>query len=167
MAIAPPARHYKPFSPEAAAPLIAEHAARPGGLLEALHALQAAFGRIDEGAVGLLADAFNLSRAEVHGTVSFYHDFRDTPAARYTVGICQAEACQATGCRALTAHAKDRLGLDFHETDAASGIGLEPVYCLGNCAAGPAMAINGRVYGRVDAARFDRLVEACCKGGGR
>lgn len=161
----PPARHHKPFSPEAAAPLIAGHAARPGGLLEALHALQDTFGYIDKGAIRPLADAFNLSRAEIHGVISFYHDFRETPAGRYTVGICQAEACQATGCRSLTAHAKDRLGLEFHEVDAASGIGLEPVWCLGNCAAAPAVTINGRVYGRVDAARLDRLVDACRKGG--
>lgn len=160
----PPARHYKPFNPEAAAPLIAGHAARPGGLLEALNALQEAFGCVDKSLIQPLADAFNLSRAEVHGVISFYHDFRDRPPGRYTIRICQAEACQSMGCRALTAHAKDRLGLDFHETDAASGISFEPVYCLGNCATAPAVMINDRVYGRVDAARFDKLVDACRKG---
>ena len=154
------------FDPDAVQEIIAAHAAEPGGLLEALNALQARFGYLDKAVIAPLADAFNLSRAEVHGVISFYHDFRDRPPGRHLIRICQAEACQAMGARALTAYAKEALGLDFGETSVREGFGLEPVYCLGNCAAAPAVMIGEAVHGRVDAARFDALVAACRKGGG-
>ncbi|MFQ5348025.1 MAG: formate dehydrogenase subunit gamma [Rhodothalassiaceae bacterium] len=153
------------FDAAAAQEIIAGHAAEPGGLLEALNALQARFGCIDKALIAPLADAFNLSRAEVHGVISFYHDFRDRPPGRHVVRICQAEACQAMGARGLTAHAKQALGIDLGETGAGEGVTLEPVYCLGNCAAAPAVMIDGAVHGRVDAGRFDALIAACRKGG--
>ncbi|RMD88999.1 MAG: formate dehydrogenase subunit gamma [Alphaproteobacteria bacterium] len=152
------------FDPAVARSIIAEHVAEPGGLLAALNALQARFGYVDGELIAPLADAFNLSRAEVHGVISFYHDFRDRPPGRHVVRICQAEACQAMGSRGLTAHAKEVLGLDFGETNAGEGLTLEPVYCLGNCAAAPAVMIGETVHGRVDATRLDMLVAACRKG---
>ena len=131
---------------------------RPGPLLEVLHAVQAAFGCVPSGAVPLVADVLNLSRAEVHGVVSFYHHFRSTPAGRHTVQLCRAEACQSMRGRALEAHATRRLGVEMNSTTADGAVTLEPVYCLGNCALAPAMMIDGELHGRVDAARFDALV---------
>ncbi len=159
------ARRHQPFDIAAAQAIIDGCAAEPGGLLEALNALQARFGYIDKAVLLPLADAFNLSRAEVHGVISFYHDFRDLPPGRHVVRICQAEACQAMGARRLTAHAKEVLGLEFGETSTLEGISLEPVYCLGNCAAAPAVMIDDEVFGRVDDLRFDALVGARRKGG--
>ncbi len=164
-AMSPPARTFPTFDTETAQTIIADHADEPGGLLEALHALRAHFGHIDKAAIAPLAEAFNLSRAEVYGVVSFYHDFRDAPPGRHLVRICQAEACQAMGARALTAHAKQMLGLEFGETNALEHVTLEPVYCLGNCAAAPAVMIDETVHGRVDAGRFDALIAACRRGG--
>lgn len=157
--------HFDAWDPDRARSIAERQAgSRKGALLETLNELQATFGHIHADAIAILADVFNLSRAEVHGVKSFYHDLRDHPPASYVVKICQAEACQAMGCRALTAHAKDRLGLEFHETAVAQGVTLEPVYCLGNCALSPAVMINDRVYGRVDAGRLDALLEDCRKG---
>ncbi len=164
-AMIPPARTFPTFDPEAAQTIIAAHAAEPGGLLEALNALQARFGYLDKAVIAPLAEAFNLSRAEVHGVISFYHDFRDAPPGRHVVRICQAEACQAMGARALTAHAKQALGLEFGETSVPDGVTLEPVHCLGNCAAAPAVMIGEAVHGRVDAGRFDALIAACRRRG--
>lgn len=138
--------------------LIAERLALPGALLPILHALQERFGYIDPAAVPLVAEALNLSRAEVHGVVTFYHDFRSTPSGRHTVRICRAEACQSMGADRLVEHAKRRLGIGFHETTADGGITLEPVFCLGNCALSPAVMVDDNLHGRVDAAGFDRLV---------
>jgi len=137
------------------APLIKE----PGALIEAMHTLQTHFGYVDRAALPMLADSFNLSRAEVYGVFSFYHDFRDTPAGKYTVKICQAEACQAMGADALTAAIKKMLTIDFHETTVDKKISIEPVYCLGNCACAPAMMVDDTVYGRVDEARAKDILE--------
>ena len=137
--------------------LIAERAALPGALLPILHALQEHFGYIDAAAVPMVAEALNLSRAEVHGVVTFYHDFRQAPPGRHVVRICRAEACQSMGAERLVEHAKARLGIDFHETTADGRFTLEPVFCLGDCACSPALMLDGKLYGRVDAARFDRL----------
>ena len=131
---------------------------RPGPLREVLHAVQAAFGYVPATAVPLIAEVLNLSRAEVHGVVSFYHHFRGTPAGRHTVQLCRAEACQSMHGRALEAHATRRLGIAMSATTANGAVTLEPVYCLGNCALAPAMLIDGDLHGRVDAARFDALV---------
>ena len=131
---------------------------RPGPLLEVLHAIQATLGYVPAGAVPVVAEVLNLSRAEVHGVVSFYHYFRHSRPGAHTVSVCQAEACQSMGAEALTAHARRRLGIDFHQTSADGRFSLEPIYCLGNCACSPAVMIDGRLYGRVTPERFDALV---------
>jgi len=131
---------------------------RPGPLLEVLHAVQAALGYVPEGAISLIAQGLNVSRAEVHGVVTFYHYFRKDPPGRHVVHVCRAEACQSVGAAALEAHAKKSLGIDFHQTTPDGAISLEPVYCLGNCALGPSMMIDDRLQGRVSANRFDALI---------
>jgi formate dehydrogenase subunit gamma len=123
-----------------------------------LRALQSCFGVIDDRTVSLLAEIFNLSRAEIHGVVSFYHDFRSVPPGRHTVKLCQAEACQAMGSRELTVQVKQLLGIDFHETTADGQFTLEPVYCLGNCACSPAIMVDDSTYGRVDRDRFESVL---------
>lgn len=147
-----------PWNEESARADISPYADQPGGLMPALHALMARYRYIDEAALPLLADVFNLSRAEVHGVVSFYHDFRRQPPGRHIIKICQSEACQAMGSRRLTRHAMSVLGIDFGGTTASGDFTLEKVYCLGNCAATPAVMIDDRVVGRVDAKRFDALL---------
>ena len=131
---------------------------KPGALLPVLHGIQDALGFIPPDAVPLIANRLNLSRAEVHGVISFYHHFRDTPPGRHTVHLCRAESCQAMQERALEEHAKEKLGIDFHQTTADGAMTLEPVYCLGNCALSPAMMIDGEVYGRVTPEQFDTIV---------
>ena len=129
-----------------------------GPLLPILHAVQDALGFVPAGCVPLIARELNLSRAEVHGVLSFYHWFRSAPVGRHVIHLCRAEACQAMGARALEAHAKQKLGIDFHATTADGAFTLEPVYCLGNCACSPALLIDGQLHGRVDAERFDALL---------
>ncbi|HUX72521.1 MAG TPA: formate dehydrogenase subunit gamma [Steroidobacteraceae bacterium] len=130
----------------------------PGALLPILHAVQGGLGFVPEDAVALIAAALNLSRAEVHGVISFYHYFRTEKPGRRILWLCRAEACQAVGAAALEAHAKRSLGVGFHETTADGAITLEPVYCLGNCALGPSVMVDERLVGRVDAGRLDALV---------
>jgi formate dehydrogenase subunit gamma len=132
----------------------------PGGLLPLLHAVQDELGYIPPERVPAIARTMNLSRAEVHGVISFYHDFRTEAGGRHTVQICRAEACQAMGSRALEAHAKRSLGVDFGGTTADGAVTLEPVYCLGNCACSPSVRIDDNVYARVDPAQFDALLAA-------
>jgi formate dehydrogenase subunit gamma len=127
--------------------VVAEHAGRRGPLLPILHALQEEFGYVDPRAVPLVARELNLSRAEVHGVVSFYKDFRTAPPPAVEVRVCRAEACQSLGAHELAAHARERLGAEYDE-----------VFCLGNCALGPSVTVDGRLYGRVDAAVLDRLL---------
>jgi formate dehydrogenase subunit gamma len=129
----------------------------PGPLLLVLHAVQDALGWIPPAAIPRIAAGLNLSRAEVHGVVTFYHYFRSHPPGRTTVEICRAEACQAVGGEALAAHACKTLGLDFHQTTADGALSLEAVYCLGNCACGPSIRVGGRLHGRVTPTRFDAL----------
>jgi formate dehydrogenase subunit gamma len=131
---------------------------KPGALLPVLHAIQDRVGYVPPAAVPIIAERLNLSRAEVHGVITFYHYFRATPPGRHTIHLCRAEACQAMNQRVLETHAKQRLGVDFHETTANGAFSFEPVYCLGNCACSPAMMIDGELYGRVTAARFDAIV---------
>jgi formate dehydrogenase subunit gamma len=138
--------------------IVADLKERPGPLLEVLHAIQAAVGYVPAAAVPLVAEGLNLSRAEVHGVVTFYHYFRRSRPGAHTVSLCQAEACQSMGATALAAHARRRLGIDFHQTSADGRFSLEPIYCLGNCACSPAVMIDGRLYGRVTPERFDELV---------
>lgn len=141
---------------------IALHAGRPGGLMPLLHAIQDRLGFVPPEALPRVAQALNISRADVHGVVTFYHDFRSSPPGRHVVKLCRAEACQSMGGEALAQHAQARLATEFHHTSAA-GVTLEPVYCLGDCACSPAMMIDGRLYGRVTPERFDRLVGALDK----
>ena len=130
----------------------------PGGLLPILHAVQEALGFVPPDAVPLIAHELNLSRAEVHGVVSFYHYFRTERGGRHVVHVCRAEACQSLGAAALEAHAKKSLGVDYHGTSADGAVTLEPVYCLGNCALGPSLMIDEQLQGRVSPQRFDELI---------
>jgi len=132
--------------------IIAVHLGLEGPLLPILHAVQAEFGFIPPDAHTAIAAALNITRAELHGVVTFYHDFRETPPARHTIRICRAEACQAMGGTALAAQAKTALGVDWHGTTPDGRVTLEPVFCLGLCACGPAAQVNGRLVGRADAA---------------
>ena len=132
----------------------------PGALLPILHALQERFGYVPENSVPLVAKALNLSRAEVHGVITFYHHFRQHPVGRHVMHVCRAEACQAVGADALVAHARQSLGCDFHGTTADNAITLEPAYCLGQCAIGPAVMIDEDIHAKVSPARFDSLVKS-------
>lgn len=132
--------------------------ALPGALLPILHAIQDECGFVPEEAVPLIAQELNLSRAEVHGVLTFYHYFRTHRPGRHVIHLCRAEACQAVGAVQLESHAKRALGIDFHGTTADGSITLEPVYCLGNCALGPSLLVDERLKGRVTPQRFDELV---------
>ena len=143
---------------EAVLRVVAGLRTRPGPLLEILHGVQSALGFIPPAAVPLLATELNLSRAEVHGVVTFYHHFRSSAPGRHTLRVCQAESCQSMGATALTEHVKRRLGVDFHETTADGRYTLEPVYCLGNCACSPALMLDEELQGRVTPERFDALL---------
>ncbi|TLY48128.1 MAG: formate dehydrogenase subunit gamma [Gammaproteobacteria bacterium] len=139
---------------------IEAHRERPGALLPILHAVQDALGYVPQESLSLIAHELNLTRAEVHGVVSFYHHFRSSPPGRHIVRLCRAEACQALGARALEAHAKKTLGIDFHETTGDGAITLEPVYCLGNCGCGPSLLIDSdKLHARVTPQVFDALVQ--------
>ena len=147
-----------PRTREVVSSVLARLKDEPGALLPVLHGVQDALGCVPPAAVPLIAEVLNLSRADVHGVISFYHYFRETPPGRHTIRLCRAEACQSMGARALEAHAKQRLGVDFHGTTADGAFSLEPVYCLGNCACSPAVMIDAELYGRVTPARFDALL---------
>jgi formate dehydrogenase subunit gamma len=138
--------------------LCAQKKTAPGPLMPILHAVQNRLGFIPHDAVPLIARELNLSIAEVHGVVTFYHYFRKERGGRHVVHLCRAEACQSVGGIALEAHAKRSLGIDFHGTTEDGALRLEPVFCLGNCALGPAIMIDERLHGRVSAQRFDELM---------
>ncbi len=142
------------------AQICAAHGNKPDELLEILHAIQHAHGFIPEPALPVIAHALNRSRAEIHGVVTFYHDYRREPAGQHVVKICRAEACQAMGTDALCRHAEDTLGTKMGETSPDGRATLEATYCLGNCAMSPAIMIDGELFGRVDATRFDVLIAA-------
>ena len=135
-------------------------AGEAGALLPILHAVQDEFGYLPGEGVAAIAEVLNLSRAEVHGVISFYHFFRTEPPGRRAVQICRAEACQAMGGDALADYARKKLGIGFHETTADGAFSLEPVYCLGNCACSPSVMVDERLYSRVDAERFDEILAA-------
>lgn len=143
---------------EALDAVIARMADQRGILLPLLHALQEQFGYIDAKAVPLIAEALNLSRAEVHGVLSFYHDFRAKPAGCHVVKLCRAESCQARGGAAMEAAMADRLGVTMGDTRGDGRVTLEPVYCLGLCAIGPNALVDGRPVAKLDAAAVDRIV---------
>jgi len=134
------------------------HAGRPGALLPILHDVQHTLRHIPPAAVSAIADALNLSRAEVHGVITFYRHFRLSAPGRRLVQVCRAEACQAVGADQLLEHAQRSLGCGLHQTSSDGAVTLEPVYCLGQCAVGPAVMMDDALYGRVDAARFDALI---------
>lgn len=146
------------YDKKLATQIVATFQARPEMLVQILHAFLERFGWISEDAIRLLAEELNLSRAEVHGVVSYYHDFRTTPPGKHLIKICQAEACQAMGSRDLSSHAEGSLGVAMHSSNAE--VSLEPVYCLGNCACSPAVMVDGKTYGRVSKRRFDDIVAA-------
>ncbi len=131
----------------------------PGGLLPILHAIQEEVGFVPPEAVPVIANSLNLSRAEVSGVVSFYHDFRSEPPGRHVMHVCRAESCQAVGADALLAHARERLGVELHGTSSDGSVTLEPVYCLGNCALSPAVMVDRNIYGLVSPERLDAIIE--------
>lgn len=139
--------------------IIRELKSMPGALLPILHGIQNKLGYIPEGSVPLIAGALNLSKAEVHGVISFYHYFRTVPPGQHTIQICLAESCKSMGSDLLDEHVKKRLGIDHHETTKDGRYSLEPVYCLGNCACSPAIMIDREVFGRVTPDRFDSIIE--------
>jgi formate dehydrogenase subunit gamma len=137
---------------------IDSHREQIGPLLPVLHAIQDKLGHVPADAVPMIASALHLSRAEVHGVISFYHDFRMEPPGEHIVHLCRAEACQAVGARELESHARERLGVEFGETTADGLVTLEAVYCLGNCACSPSIRINDEIHARVSPAKFDELI---------
>jgi formate dehydrogenase subunit gamma len=137
---------------------VERHRGKIGALMPVLHSIQDSFGFIPGEAVPMMASAMSLSRAEVHGVLSFYHDFRTEPAGEHIVQLCRAEACQAMGARELEAHVRGRLGVGFGETTADGLFTLEPVYCLGNCACSPSIRVDDETYARVTAEKFDALI---------
>ncbi len=139
--------------------IAAEHGNRPDELLEILHDVQSALGYVPEAAVPALAKALNLSRAEVHGVVTFYHDFRSKPAGRHVLKLCRAEACQSMGCEVLVERAQERLGIACGSTSADGAVTLEATYCLGLCATAPSAMMDGRIVGRMTADRLDALLK--------
>lgn len=146
------------FDATRASEIIVELKGREGPLLPILHALQEAFGCIPEPAEPLIAEHLNITRAEVHGVVTFYHDFRREPAGRHVLKVCRAEACQSMGADALVAHLERNLGLRCGETSADGQLTVEAVYCLGLCAVAPSAMFDGAVVGRLNEPRLDALV---------
>jgi formate dehydrogenase subunit gamma len=136
--------------------IVAQYDAKPEMLVQILQSIVTRFGWVPKETIRQLASELNLSRADVHGVVEYYHDFRTEQPGKHIVKICQAEACQAMGSHDLTDHARQSLAMSLPET--ANDITLEPVYCLGNCACAPAVMINGKTHGRVSASRFNELV---------
>lgn len=139
--------------------IIDRHKDRPGALLPILHAIQDHFAYVPEAAMPMIAETLGITRAEVHGVVSFYHHFRSREPGCHVIEICRAEACQAQGGRALEAHAKKVLGVDYDQTTRDNRVSLEAVYCLGNCSCGPSVRIGADVHARVDAKRLDALLD--------
>ena len=139
--------------------IIGRHAAQAGGLLPALHELQDYLGHLPRELVPEIAEGFNISRAEIHGVISFYPDFRSEPVGRHVLRLCRAEACQAVGGEALAQHALRRLGCEFHSTTTNGALTVEPVYCLGLCAQSPAAMLDGQPYARLTREKLDALLD--------
>lgn len=138
--------------------ILTEHDGLEGPLLPILHAIQAQFGYVPRDTLPVIAKRLNLSKAEVHGVMSFYHDFREDPAGRHILKLCRAEACQSMGGDRVAAHAQKALGIEWHETTRDGQVTLEPIFCLGLCACAPAAMIDGKLVGRVDEARLDTII---------
>ena len=150
---------FAPWNRDSALEIVRKHRAIEGAALPILHALQETFGFIHEEAVPLVAEELNLTRAEVHGIVTFYHDFRSAPAGRHVVKLCRAEACQSMGADRLAEYAQAKLGAKWGDTTRDGAITLEPVFCLGLCACAPSAMVDGRVVGRLDEKRLDALLD--------
>jgi len=150
---------YVPWSRQRAVEIVDRHRAERGPLMPVLHEMQDVFGYIDPEAVEVLAAELNLSKADVHGVITFYKDFRAKPAGHSVVRVCRGEACQSMGAERLARHARELLGVDFGTTTYDGAVTLEQVFCLGNCALSPALMVDGRLKGRVDEARFDEIVD--------
>jgi formate dehydrogenase subunit gamma len=150
----------RPWDSELAQKRIDELQAVPGALLPILHALQEEFGYIDEAGVPLIARSLNISQAEVHGVISFYHDFRREHPGAHVLKVCRAEACQSMGCDKLIGHIEKRLGAKLGETSADRAITLEQIFCLGLCAMSPALMLDGKAYGRVTTQTADSLIDS-------
>lgn len=151
---------YEPWNEQRAGEIIAAELGREGAALPILHALQAAFGHVPRDAVPMVATALNLTRAEVHGIVSFYHEFREHAPGRHLLHVCRAEACQSLGADAMHTKLRQKLGVDWHGTTADGAVTVEPVFCLGLCAVGPAALLDGRPLGRLDDERLQAELEA-------
>jgi formate dehydrogenase subunit gamma len=152
------ALYYEPWDAEHANAIIAERRTVEGAMLPILHAMQETFGHVPDAAVPMIAEAINLSRAEVYGVLTFYHDFRREPAGRHVLKLCRAEACQAAGGDALAAHAEGKLGVKLGTTTADGRVTLEPIYCLGLCSVSPAAMMDGKIHARLDARKLDALI---------
>ena len=150
---------FSPAAQETLHAILEQHRQTEGALLPILHAVQDAFGHIPADALPIIAKHQNISRAEAHGVMSFYHDFREEPAGRTTIKLCRAEACQTMGADALGVQAREALGIDWHETTADGAVTLDPIFCLGLCACGPAAMVNGKLVGRLDAAKLDAIIK--------
>jgi formate dehydrogenase subunit gamma len=149
----------KAWDPQRGLSIIAELQRLPGSLLPILHALQDEFGYIDKAVVPIVAKALNLSQAEIHGVISFYHDFRNVPPGDHVLKMCRAEACQSMGCEALIRHVENLWGVKLGQTTHDGTLTVEPVFCLGNCALSPAVMLDGEPYGRVSKDVLDCLVD--------
>ena len=149
-----------PYDKLAVAAILAAKKTMPGAMLPILHEIQEKIGYIPSDVIPDIAEQLNLSRAEVHGVVTYYHFFRQHPAGKHVVQICRADACQANGGNALAEHAKAALGCDFHETTKDGQFTLEPVYCLGQCGCAPAMTLGDDLHARLTTEKFDRLIAA-------
>jgi len=132
---------------------------KPGALLPILHAIQGQYGFIPETALAIIAESLHQTKAEIHGVISFYHHFRTSQPGENSIEVCRAEACQSMGGRTLEAHAKNKLGIDFHQTTTDRQFSLDAVYCLGNCANSPSIRINDDIHGRITLDKFDHLLD--------
>jgi formate dehydrogenase subunit gamma len=151
---------YEAWSEDRAATIIGQNIGHEGAALPILHALQHAFGYVPHDAVPMVARALNLTRAEVHGIVTFYHEFRRSPPGRHVLHLCRAEACQSVGADALAEQVRQRLDVDWHDTTPDGRLSLEPVFCLGLCAVGPSALLDGQPLGRLDADKVAAALEA-------
>ena len=143
---------------ERVAEILARHRGMEGALLPILHAVQAEFGHVPEEALPVIAEALVITKAEAAGVMSFYHDFREKPAGRHVLKLCRAESCKSVGADDLAAQAQAKLGLDWHETSKDGAVTLEPIFCLGLCACGPAALVDGKLVGRLDEAKLDAII---------
>jgi formate dehydrogenase subunit gamma len=151
--------NYEPWNTERAALIIAAHSSQEGATIPILHEVQETFGYVPEAVIPMIAEALNLSRAEVHGTFTFYHDFRREPAGKHVLKLCRAEACQAAGGDALAAQCEKKLGVKMGHTSPNNKVTLEPIYCLGLCSVAPSAMLDEKIVGRLDEKRLDALLQ--------